>query len=226
MQPHRPDTERRTVRGIGAPVDRPLDLNPRLDRRRLLRLALAIGLGAVPAGSFLAACGGGDGMMGDGMGDSIMDGEMPDWMMSDGGMMGEGMMEDMRVIHALLTNHDRISRDVDDISAGIRARTTSDDAEIGELIGTHVGQMKARVDGGEAIRHMDPLFREIFEHHDEIEMEVERVDGGVLVVETSVDPQVELLIRQHAHRAVSEFVADGMARAMEPTPLPLGYTEG
>ena len=165
-------------------------------------------------------------MMGDGMGDSIMDGEMPDWMMSDGGMMGEGMMEDMRVIHALLTNHDRISRDVDDISAGIRARTTSDDAEIGELIGTHVGQMKARVDGGEAIRHMDPLFREIFEHHDEIEMEVERVDGGVLVVETSVDPQVELLIRQHAHRAVSEFVADGMARAMEPTPLPLGYTEG
>jgi hypothetical protein len=35
-----------------------------------------------------------------------------------------------------------------------------------------------------------------------------------------------LLIRQHAHRAVSEFVAEGMARAMEPTPLPPGYTGG
>jgi hypothetical protein len=54
-------------------------------------------------------------------------------------------------------------------------------------------------------------------------MEVERIDGGVLVVETSVNPQVELLIRQHAHRAVSEFVAEGMSRAMEPTPLPSGY---
>jgi hypothetical protein len=164
-------------------------------------------------------------MMGEGMGDSMMGGEMPEWMMSGEGMMGAGMMADMRVIHALLTNHDRISRDVDDITAGIRARTTSDDAEIAELIGTHVGQMKARVEDGETIRHMDPLFREIFEHHEEIEIEVERIDGGVLVVETSVNPQVELLIRQHAHRAVSEFVAEGMARAMEPTPLPPGYME-
>lgn len=70
------------------------------------------------------------------------------------------------------------------------------------------------------------MFREIFEHHDKIEIEVDRIAGGVLVVETSVNPQVELLIRQHAHRAVSEFVAEGMARAMQPTPLPPGYTGG
>jgi len=34
---------------------------------------------------------------------------------------------------------------------------------------------------------------------------------------------VTLLIRQHARAAVSQFVADGMARAMQPTPLPDGY---
>jgi hypothetical protein len=226
MPPDRSRAELRAVRGIGAGGDNPPTFNPRLDRRRLLGLALALGVGAIPAASLLSGCGDGDGMMGEGMGGSMMDGEMPEWMMSGEGMMDAGMMEDMRVIHALLTDHDRISREVDDIAAGIRARTTSDDADIAELIATHVGQMKARVEEGAAIRHMDPLFREIFDHHEEIEMEVERVDGGVLVVETSVDPQVELLIRQHAHRAVSEFVADGMARAMEPTPLPPGYTGG
>jgi hypothetical protein len=31
------------------------------------------------------------------------------------------------------------------------------------------------------------------------------------------------LIRQHARRAVSEFVARGMERMHEPTPLPDGY---
>jgi hypothetical protein len=195
-------------------IDLRLDAGTRFDRRRLLARGLALSLGAVPAASLLAACGDGDGMMG---------GEMPDWMMSDDGMMGSGMMEDMGVIHELLTNHDQISRHVDDISAGIRARTTSSDAEIAELIQTHVGQMKARIEEGEAIRQMDPLFREIFSHYEEIAMDVERVQGGVLVVETSPNPQVELLIRQHAHRAVSEFVAEGMARAMEPTPLPPGY---
>jgi quercetin dioxygenase-like cupin family protein len=40
------------------------------------------------------------------------------------------------------------------------------------------------------------------------------------VVETSDDPEVVALIRQHAHRAVSEFVERGMDRAHEPTPLP------
>jgi hypothetical protein len=217
-----PHAEPRRVGRRRATAGHPFDPLPRLDRRRLLTRTLALVVGAVPAGSLLAACGDGDGMMGEG-GDSMMGKQMPDWMMSGEGMMGAGMMEDMRVIHQLLTKHDRISREVDDTAAGIRARTTSDDAGIAELIATHVGQMKVRVEEGEAIRHMDPLFREIFEHHDEIEMDVTPIQGGVLVVETSANPQVELLIRQHAHRAVSEFVAEGMARAMEPTPLPEGF---
>ncbi|MGH2986535.1 MAG: hypothetical protein ACRDLO_07610 [Solirubrobacterales bacterium] len=159
------------------------------------------------------------------MPDEMMGEQMPGWMMSGGQMMDAEMMEDMRVIHVLLTNHDRIRRSVQDIATGVRARTTSAGPEIAELIRTHAGQMKERVEQGHTIRPMDPVFREIFEHHDEIEMEVDRVAGGVLVVETSPNPQVELLVRQHAHRAVSEFVADGMARAMRPTPLPAGYRE-
>jgi hypothetical protein len=155
----------------------------------------------------------------------MMDRRMPDWMMSGGGMMDAGMMEDMRIIHQLLQGHDRIRRHVEDVATGIRARTTSGDAEIAELIRLHVSQMKARVERGDPIRLMDPVFREIFEHHGEVAIDVEPTPGGVLVVETSTNPQVELLIRQHAHRAVSEFVAEGMARAMRPTPLPSGYRQ-
>lgn len=211
------------------PADRPIDaqtteLNPRLDRRRLLTRGLALAVAAVPTGSLLAACGDRDDMMGDGMRGDMMGGDsMPDWMMSGGQTMGPRMMEDMRVIHDLLVNHDRIRRRVEDVADGIRAVTTSSDSKLAERIRTHVSQMKERVEDGDPIRRMDPLFREIFEHHTEIEMDIEETPGGVVVVETSEDPQVEALIRQHAHRAVSEFVAQGMARAMQPTPLPPGY---
>jgi hypothetical protein len=151
----------------------------------------------------------------------MMGDEMPSWMMSR--EMDAHAMRDMRVIHELLVRHAEIERRVDDIPKGIRAVTTTNDAQLASLIRTHVGQMQERIEAGKPIRAMDPLFREIFEHHQAIEMEIESVPGGVRVTETSSDPQVTLLIRQHARRAVSEFVADGMARAMRPTPLPPGY---
>jgi hypothetical protein len=36
---------------------------------------------------------------------------------------------------------------------------------VAQLIQTHVQQMKGRIEAGRPIRRMDPLFREIFEHH-------------------------------------------------------------
>lgn len=78
-----------------------LQLNPVLDRRQLLIRGLALAAGALPAASLLAACGDGNDMM---------DGSMPDWMMSEGDMNGPEMMEDMRVIRGLLVRHERIRR--------------------------------------------------------------------------------------------------------------------
>lgn len=146
---------------------------------------------------------------------------MPSWMMSGHAM--EGMGRDMSVIHGLLMNHARIQRSVEDIPGGVRTVTTSEDPEVAELIRAHVWRMKERMEQGEPIRQMDPLFRELFRRRAQIRIEVQDTPRGVIVTETSADPQVVLLIRQHAHRAVSEFVERGMARAMEPTPLPEGY---
>lgn len=143
-------------------------------------------------------------------------------MMGGGGMMG-GSMEEMSGIHALLTNHEKIHRSVEDIPGGVRTTTTSDDPQIAALIREHVRQMKARIEEGRPIREMDPLFRELFANHEHVHIDIVEVPGGARVTETSDTPRVTPLIRQHARRAVSEFVAEGMPRAMQPTPLPPGY---
>jgi hypothetical protein len=190
-----------------------------IGRRAALERLLALTLASSPAASILTACGPGpDGRMREGMPGR----RMPDWMMSSGGMDPQ-MMQDMPVIHELLLSHRKIDRRVEDIPGGIRSWTTSADGDIADLIRTHVHQMKARLERGDPIREMDPLFREILKHGETIRMEIANIPEGVRVTETSPDPQVALLIRQHAHRAVSQFVAAGMPRAMQPTPLPQGY---
>lgn len=161
----------------------------------------------------------GEGMMQDGM----MSEEMRKAMMSRG--MGPEMMRDMRVIRSMLMNHEQIERRVENLENGVKTWTTSDDPEIASAIRTHVQQMKERMENQQPIRQMDPVFRELFEHADKIRIEIEHTEKGVVITETSEDPQVVKLIQQHANKAVSEFVDQGMQRAMQPTPLPEGYRE-
>jgi hypothetical protein len=137
-------------------------------------------------------------------------------------MMG-GSMQEMSAIHGLLSQHDKIQRSVKDIPDGVETVTRSDYPEVTKLIREHVWQMKARIEKGEPIRQMDPLFREIFANHEHIHMKIVDVAGGVRVTETADEQRVVPLVRQHVRRAVSEFVAGGMRRAMQPTPLPPGY---
>lgn len=144
-------------------------------------------------------------------------------MMSGEGMMGPEMMQDMRPIHGLLTSHQKIERRVEDILGGVRTITTSDDPRVAELIRAHVRQMKDRYARGQPIRAMDPVFRELFRNRHKASLEFQDIPGGIRVTHTSNDPQVALLIRQHARRFVSEAAEQGMRRAMRPTPLPEGY---
>lgn len=127
------------------------------------------------------------------------------------------------MIHSLLGDHEKIRREVESIDGGIVSETTSEDPEVTDWIRAHVAQMGERLEAGQGLRHWDPLFVEIFEHHDAIQMDVETIPGGVRVRETSDDPRVGMLIEKHAE-AVSEFVEQGFERAHRETPLPQGYT--
>jgi hypothetical protein len=135
----------------------------------------------------------------------------------------DGMRQARDVFHELLGNHEKIKRQVEDIPGGVRTVTTSDDPEIAALIQLHVRQMAARFDAGMPVRKWDPVFAELHKHYDKVTLTFEDIPGGLRVVETSDDSQVTLLIRQHAHRGVSEFVERGFDRAHEATPMPEGY---
>jgi hypothetical protein len=163
-------------------------------------------------------------------------GRGPGWRRGQGQGHGTGQSEGaagpgarnnghQEAIHQLAAAHEKIQRQVKDIAGGIEATTTSKDPAIAALIQTHVAQMKTRLASGQPVRHWDPLFRELFRHSDKIELEATNIEGGVRVVETSKDPEVVKLIRQHARRGVSEFVAEGPARLPQPTPLPEGYRD-
>jgi len=148
---------------------------------------------------------------------------------SGGGCCGMGMRGGQdghhENIHGLLDQHEAIKRQVIEIEGGVETVTTSEDPAIVEMIREHVVQMEQRVVSGQGLRWWDPTFAELFRHHEQIEMQIEEVPGGVRVRETSPNPDVAMLIRQH-EKGVSEFVADGHARARQATPLPKGYNEG
>ena len=151
---------------------------------------------------------------------------LPEWMMSRDEATDAAMTRDMGPIQGLLTQHEKIERNVEEIPNGIRSVTTSSDPEIEKLIRMHVNEMKKRIEGDHPIRTLDPLYREIFRHHDKIKLEIEDIPGGVRVTETSNDPQIILLIRQRAKRAESEFISGGIDRAMKTTPIPEAYGVG
>lgn len=200
------------------PLDRPVTL--RFTPMRAGELRYACGMNMVTGVIEVASVGARETRGEDAQGNS--GGGMMGGGMMMGGMMG-GSMGDMRAIHGLLSQHDKIQRSVKDVTNGVETVTRSDDAEVTALIREHVWQMKSRIEDGRPIRQMDPLFREIFANHEHIHMQIQDVPGGVRVTETADEARIVPLVRQHARRAVSEFVSEGMSRAMRPTPLPPGY---
>lgn len=139
-----------------------------------------------------------------------------------GASQGSSMADARDTFHALLAEHEKINRVVEEIEGGVATTTISADPAVTRKIREHVRQMQGRVERGEGLRHWDPLFVEIFEHHDEIAMAIDDVPGGVRVRETSRNADVVKLIRAHA-KAVTEFTERGFDRAHEATALPEGY---
>ena len=129
----------------------------------------------------------------------------------------------MTAYRTLLDNHASIERVVEEIPGGVRTVTTTADPDLVPTLLLHVTQMKELIEDGGRIRAWDPLFAEIFDNADKIEMNIETVEGGVAVTETSSDEGVAELIRAHAVK-VNEFVARGNAAYSEATAIPEGYS--
>ena len=130
----------------------------------------------------------------------------------------------MQTARALLHDYRSvIERRTEEIDNGVITVTRSPSSpEAAEAIRRHVREMRELLEGGGRVRLWDPLFRELFERADEISMQIEDLEDGMRVTETSDDPEVVKLIQAHA-RKVTEFVERGPAAAHEETPLPADY---
>ncbi|MBF2078129.1 MAG: hypothetical protein IGR76_06305 [Synechococcales cyanobacterium T60_A2020_003] len=128
-------------------------------------------------------------------------------------MRGNSDWDDMQVIHQLFVNHDSIQRTVEEIPGGIRAVTESDDPQIAALIQEHVTEMYDRIDEGQGFTMMSPTLPEMFVNAEHYDRQVELTPNGVAITETSEDPEIVALIREHGQE-VNEFVAEGMVAMM------------
>jgi hypothetical protein len=115
---------------------------------------------------------------------------------------------DMELFHYLLDHRKSVERSVKALADGVETETTSQDADVAEKIREHAESMHERLSEKRPIHARDPLFAEIFRHADKIRMEIEPIDGGVRVKETSTDPYVAKLLQAHAE-VVTLFLKNG-----------------
>lgn len=170
--------------------------------------AAALGLGAAVA-VFAHPGGMGPGMMRPGMTGPGMGGPMA------GGMQhaDAAFADDMRLVHAMLFDHDKIKRTVTNLPDGIRTVTESDDPGVARAIQAHVTSMQKRLGDGKIFNLFSPTLPVLFENKDKIETAVETTDKGSIVTQTSGDAKVVAALQAHAVE-VSELARDGMAAMM------------
>ncbi len=129
-------------------------------------------------------------------------------------MMGHdsSTMPEMRAIHQLMVNHDRINRTVTNLANGIRTVTQSDDPQIAGIIKEHVLGMDQHVSAGNdpGLPMESPALHSIFRNADKVHTSIQTTANGVIVVQTSTDPETVAALQKHASE-VSDLVKGGMA---------------
>lgn len=136
-----------------------------------------------------------------------------------GGRQDPTFETDHKVFHFLLANGDKIRRHVKNLDNGIETLTESDDPEITAKIQEHVAAMYDRLKERRPIHMRDPLFRELFQHTDKIELNSKATEKGIRVVETSKDPHVARLLQAHA-KVVTLFIKNGHDEAHKNHAVP------
>jgi len=118
----------------------------------------------------------------------------------------------MAGVHELFVGHDQLTRTVTLLPDGIRSVTESAAPRLAQLIKDHV-----TISNTQVVRGADPglpmesdALRAIFAHHADIRTTIETTPNGVVVTQTSSNPEAVAALQQHAEE-VTTFVKEGMA---------------
>ncbi|MGI9365764.1 MAG: hypothetical protein ACR2O8_11320 [Rhizobiaceae bacterium] len=124
--------------------------------------------------------------------------------------------EESAELAEMFRNFPDISREVEKLPDGIRTVTYSANDELMAVITSHVVGMINRVEEGRdpKIFIQSPTLDIIFERADRIRTEIDSTDEGVVVVQTSDDPEVVKALHTHADE-VSDMADRGMQAVHE-----------
>ena len=133
--------------------------------------------------------------------------------MMGGGMMGSATGADMSAYMDLFARHTEIRRTVERIPGGVRTITESDVPELAARLQAHVASMYDHLQRGAEVRCMSRTLPTLFRDAGDYRRKLQTTPNGVVVTETSTDPRLTRMIREHAHE-VTGFVRDGMEAMM------------
>ncbi len=128
------------------------------------------------------------------------------------GLQGENVTKgETADLAVMFQNFPLIDRTVTNLPDGIRSVTLSDNAKVMETLVRHVTDMIARVEAGDdpKVFIQSPTLDIFFERYDALTTQIDVTDEGVVVTQTSDDP--ELVAALHTHAAeVSAMAEQGM----------------
>jgi precorrin isomerase len=119
-------------------------------------------------------------------------------------------------MRTLFQQHPAIARDVKNIENGIVTTTLSDDPKVADALTNHVAEMITRVEQGDnpEVPIQSPTLSIRFEQGASIETEIEIVENGVIVTQTSDNGDVVAALQKHVSE-VSDLAARGMVAVHE-----------
>ena len=124
--------------------------------------------------------------------------------------------EESAELAVMFRNFETITRDVTNLPNGIRTVTRSSDEDVMDQLVSHVFGMIGRVEDNDdpEIIIQSRTLDIFFERDDEIETEIELTDEGIVVIQTSEDPELIAALQEHAAE-VTELADRGMAAVHE-----------
>ena len=124
--------------------------------------------------------------------------------------------EESADLATMFRNFQRITREVTNLPNGIRTVTYSEDPDLMATVVGHVVGMIGRVEEGRdpKIFIQSPTLDILFARRDRIVTEIDTTDAGIVVTQTSDDPEVVAALHTHAGE-VSDMVDRGMQAVHE-----------
>lgn len=185
------------------------------ENRTFRRIALAAGVLIVAGGVYVSELAPAAAQMighGGGMGNGMMHGGGRHDMTNMPGLRGvDATPEESAELAVMFNNFETITRTVENLPNGIRTVTNSSDEEVMANLVSHVTGMINRVEEGRdpQIFIQSPTLDIFFQRGGGIETEIEMTETGIVVIQTSDDPELVAALQVHAAE-VTDMANRGM----------------